>query len=365
MTWDCQSCGNKNLDGSAAFCSSCGHRVSRGTTDAIFERRASTKPGIAQEALNELRLIGIRNLLPYKDWLADKTWNLLWVRWFLGIALFPLLLFYWASSARLEFQSVAFLFGIYFALMWAVVLYFMLLPRLLFGRIAKVALFTMTVGITLVLLLQQLPFVSSLYSATNSASIVGRLIGFVFGVGVVEEIIKVLPVWWLYVHKRNEDSLSTKVFLGCISGFAFGVAEAVNYSLSYAFGLRLGSLGSGDYLILQLTRLITLPLLHAVWAGVFAYFVALASVNLKVGKGLLVAGLLITAILHGLYDTVSESAVGLGVAVLSILLFLAYYRSGQTLQAKISSIIGLQRAEDIGAVTEGGVRIETVPSTAI
>ena len=52
-----------------------------------------------------------------------------------------------------------------------------------------------------------------------------------------------------------------------------------------------------------MARLITLPLLHAVWSGTFAYFVALSSVNRHVGKGLLLAGLLIAACLHGLYDT--------------------------------------------------------------
>jgi len=79
-----------------------------------------------------------------------------------------------------------------------------------------------------------------------------------------------------------------------------------------------------------------------VWSGIFAYFVALASVNRHVGNGLLLAGLVITASLHGLYDTFSGSLVGVAIAVVSILVFVAYYRSGETLQAKIS---GLARAQ--------------------
>jgi len=174
------------------------------------------------------------------------------------------------------------------------------------------------------------------------AIVVGVLLGFVIGVGVLEECAKVLPVWWIYVHKKNVDNLSTIVFLGCVSGFAFGVAEAVNYSISYALGLSAGGMGFGGYLIAQLTRLITLPLLHAVWSGIFAYFVALASVNRHVGNGLLLAGLVITASLHGLYDTFSGSLIGVAIAVVSILVFIAYYRSGENLQAKIS---GLARAQ--------------------
>ena len=308
-------------------------------------RRAAGQPNVAQKALDEMKLIGFGNLLPYRDWLADKPWNLLWVRWFIAIALFPLVLITITTSANLAFGSIAFLFGIYFAIMWGLVLYSMLMPRLAFDRIFQVSLFTIVGGITLVLVLQQFPVVSSLYSATNSASIVGRLLGFVIGVGVLEECAKVLPVWWIYVHKKNVDNLSTIVFLGCVSGFAFGVAEAVNYSISYALGLSAGGMGFGGYLIAQLTRLITLPLLHAVWSGIFAYFVALASVNRHVGNGLLLAGLVITASLHGLYDTFSGSLIGVAIAVISILVFVAYYRSGETLQAKIS---GLARAQSAG-----------------
>src|SRR5579871_6969726 len=87
-----------------------------------------------------------------------------------------------------------------------------------------------------------------------------------------------------------------------------------------------------------MTRLITLPLLHAIWSGIFAYFVALASVNRNVAKGLLLAGLLITATLHGLYDTLSDSLLGVAVAIGCILIFIGYYRSGQTLQAKLAAL---------------------------
>jgi len=337
----CSNCG-KALAAAARFCIDCGAPTSIAAPSpsaSVFEKRASTQPSFIESAIQECKHIGFANLVPYKVWIADKPWNLLWVRWFVAMALFPLLLVSWASSTQLDFESIAFVFGLYFALMWAVVLYFMLRPKLTVGPIAKVSLFTMAVGISLVLILQRLPFVSSLYSVTRSASIAGRLLGFVFGVGIVEEATKALPIWWLYLHKRNVDSLNTIVFLGCVSGFAFGIAESTNYSISYALGLSFGRLGFGDYLILQLVRLITLPLLHAVWAGVFAYFIALASVNRHVEKGLLLAGLATTALLHGLYDTFSSSLFGVGIAVLSIILFVAYYRSGEVLQSKLSALL--------------------------
>jgi RsiW-degrading membrane proteinase PrsW (M82 family) len=344
----CVNCGTALSGG--RFCSNCGTPVAA-TAGApagsaqVFEKRTWAQSNIARKAVDEMKLIGFGNLLPYRNWLADKPWNLLWVRCFLGIGLFPLLLSFWASTAQITFESIAFVFGTYFALMWAGVLYFMLNPRLAFSRILQISVFTIVVGIFLVLTLQQLPIESTLYSETNSASILGKLTGFVLGVGIMEESAKVLPIWWLYIHAKNEDNLSTIVFLGCISGFAFGVAEAARYSISYALGLQNGNMGMGTYLITQMTRLITLPLLHAVWCGIFSYFVALASVNRHVGKGLLLAGLIICATLHGTYDTFSDSIIGVGIAVLSMLIFVAYYRSGVDLQAKISSLLVSQPAK--------------------
>jgi len=346
MNTFCMMCG-KPLTAGIRFCGECGAPTSEApsappsgsASPSVFDRRSSTQANVFETTIQECKTIGLTNLVPLKVWMADKPWNLLWVRWFVAMALFPMLLVSWASSTDVTFASVAFLFGVYFALMWAVVLYFMLRPKLAIAPLIKVSLFTITVGIGLVLMLQRLPFISSLYSATASASILGGLFGFVFGVGILEEATKALPIWWLYHHKRNADSLSTIVFLGCVSGFAFGIAEGTGYSISYALGLASGSFGFGDYLILQFVRLITLPLLHAVWAGVFAYFIALGSVNRHVEKGLLLAGLATTALLHGLYDTFSGSLIGVGVAVLSIVIFVAYYRSGEVLQSKIAALL--------------------------
>jgi RsiW-degrading membrane proteinase PrsW (M82 family) len=338
----CVNCGSALAGG--RFCSACGAAAPDAGGAPALERRITAQSNHARNAVNELKLIGFSNLLPYKDWLADKPWNLLWVRWFLGVALFPLSLTFFAATAQLQFENIAFLFGIYFALMWGAVLYFMLMPKLALTRIAQVGVFTMVAGIALVLAIQQVPGVSSLYSATDSASIAGKLVGFVFGVGVLEESAKALPIWWLYAHQNKEDSLSTIVFLGCISGFAFGVAEAARYSITYALNLQSGNVGFGSYLIAQMTRLITLPLLHAIWAGIFAYFIALASANRQLSKGLLLAGLVIAASLHGLYDTFSDSMIGVAVALISMVIFISYYRSGQTIQAKISALVASRAA---------------------
>ena len=87
-------------------------------------------------------------------------------------------------------------------------------------------------------------------------------------------------------------------------------------------------------------------ILHAVWAGIFAYFIALGSVNPHVQKGRLLAELASTALLHGTYDAFSDSLIGVGIAVLSIVIFIAYYRSGEVLQGKLTALLqGAGRAQ--------------------
>jgi len=84
-----------------------------------------------------------------------------------------------------------------------------------------------------------------------------------------------------------------------------------------------------------MVRLITLPLLHAVWAGIVAYFIALSGEMLRFKRGLLLAGICISALSHGLYDTFSDSFIGLIIAVLSMLIFITYIQRVDTIREKI------------------------------
>jgi len=79
-------------------------------------------------------------------------------------------------------------------------------------------------------------------------------------------------------------------------------------------------------------------ILHAVWAGIFAYFIALGSSTLTYRRP--AAG---GAGKHGTfardYDAFSDSSIGVGIAVLSIVIFIAYYRSGEVLQGKLTALL--------------------------
>ncbi|MFN0152355.1 MAG: PrsW family glutamic-type intramembrane protease [bacterium] len=287
-------------------------------------------------ALGELRALGWRTLLPTAEWIAAKPWNLIWVRWFIGLALFPLLMVYWIQASHLDFRQIAIAFAIYFALIWGIAFSAFLRPALVLREALSVGAFTAVVGIFLVLMIQRAPVIRDLYDYAEANSRIGRLIGFTLGVGLVEELAKALPVFWLYIRHRKPASLNTIVFIACVSGFAFGISEAADYSIDYAFNLQAGDWALGEYLILQFTRLITLPLLHAVWAGTLGFFIAASLYTPRARSGLALAGITLAVVLHGLYDTFSDSILGVAIAVASILIFVFYVRDSEGFLARVS-----------------------------
>lgn len=303
-----------------------------------FLNKRSGKGGIGQ-LIADVRTLPFATLFPVTDWLKDQPWNLAWVRWFAFFAFYPMLLYryyeYEQFEGGLSLTQVAWAFGIFFAAIWVLILYVCVRPdRLRTGLAFGTAGFTAFIGIGLLLSMQQWPVIRDLYSETTSTSLAGRALGFVFGVGIMEEATKALPLWWRFVYKKDATSPRECAFLGCVSGLAFGVVEAVSYSMIYAVAHEEGALGYGQYLTLQFLRLITLPLLHAFWAGITGYFIGLAATPERRGA-MLVVGLAVAAACHGLYDTFSDSWISTGIALLSFLMFICYTRSSDAIVARL------------------------------
>jgi RsiW-degrading membrane proteinase PrsW (M82 family) len=255
----------------------------------------------------------------------------------MAFALFPLVLIISFGNQDIELGNAAWAFGVYFSLMWFIMLRFFMRPgRIAVSVLTKVSLFTVFIGIGLVLLLQGMPIVRGVYQNISSANLLLRWFSFTFGVGVLEEAVKALPVF-LFVYKRNEDYPPiTFAFAGVISGLAFGVAEAVSYSYLYAHSLVRGSFGLGSYIVIQLLRLITLPLLHACFSSIVGYFIGLASLHQTAPRALMLIGLAVAAVLHGAYNTFSNGWLGVGVAALTLLVFVAYVRTGDQISEEIA-----------------------------
>lgn len=97
----------------------------------------------------------------------------------------------------------------------------------------------------------------------EAAGLLTRWVGSVFGVGRVEETIKGLPIYLCFYRQRYPCHPLTYAYLGVVCGLAPGVIEGVEYSYLNATLLRGGPDLVGPFVVVQLLRLISLPLLHA------------------------------------------------------------------------------------------------------
>jgi hypothetical protein len=139
-----------------------------------------------------------------------------------------------------------------------------------------------------------------------------------------------------------------------MSGIGFAVAENVLYvykTVSHAVSItqetgRLANLVVPVYN--NVIRMAMGPFVHGCLSGIFGYFIALGSVDPRRRFFLLVAGLAVSASLHGLYDTV----VGYSPLVALLVQALAY----MLLMTYILKARGLASAHDLG----GGVFNRTV-----
>ena len=221
----------------------------------------------------EFRAVRLKNVIPLAVWWKDQPWNLLWVRWFLAYALFPFVLL--RTIDQFGFGGVTLSFGVYFALTWLIVLTLCMRPeRIDAGLLLGVSAFTAIIGVAVVWVAEQLPLIKTLYDHAlsdplQSPWLVTRWFGFVFGVGLIEEATKALPIYLFVYRKARPYRPLNYAYVGIVSGLAFGVIEGVLYSYQYAEGLRQGGPDLiGVYIVVQLLRLISLPLLHACWSAV-------------------------------------------------------------------------------------------------
>jgi protease PrsW len=280
--------------------------------------------------LKQLRTFQLSSVFPYQDALKSELYQTNEVRLLIFFGFFPWLVT--LLSTRVKLQDVAWILGIYYASIWGVVLYNIIKPKNIYWtNIFKCMAFTIFVGIPLLLLFQQVPPFTLLYAATRSTDVIVRIIGFVLGVGLLEEICKALPVYLFLINTDQENHPLNSAFYGAMSGLGFAIAEGVQYSLRYASGLAEGQINIGAYVLINTVRFISLPLIHAIWAGIVGYFLGLAGINQTRKYTIILIGVSISAILHGLYNTFSSGLFGLGLLTFSILLFVTYLRRSQQL----------------------------------
>ena len=237
-----------------------------------------------------------------------------------GIGLIPLLLF--TLSIGLANQTfVFFLTALYFSVLWAILFYHVFpAPNIRIGTSIYCFLGSGLVSISLLVGFFRLPFIALPVDWLNSALTATRASAFLFWVAIPEELCKLLMIYVL--SKRPEIYLPrTLAYYGMICGLGFGIYEGLDYQLDR--NLKFAE-SQAEYLFLNLLRLTSIPVLHAVWTGIASYFLGFAFLYPH-RKGILaVVALAVPAVLHALFNTFNGTLTSLGISLLSVLILILY-----------------------------------------
>src|SRR5262245_9709635 len=220
---------------------------------------------------------------------------------------------------------------------WSGTLWALLMYRLFSGRLIGVAwafgtvFFTAFIGIPLLGLYLRLP--GDIFGRLEKIDFLPlTLLAYILGVGVREELTKAIPLFLMARFTTKLENPTVGILLGVMSGIGFAITENVFYVYTN-LNLALDAARRTGHLIhlvgpiyTNVVRMAMTPFFHGCLAGIFGYFIALAVVDRARRRALLVAGLAISATLHGLFDTlVSRSPLwGVLIEALTFFLLLTY-----------------------------------------
>jgi protease PrsW len=172
-------------------------------------------------------------------------------------------------------------------------------------QLVLVGLFTGTFGIAGLLIVHEfgvftiLVHVGMLPGEDKMSDFLACWAGFTFGVGLIEEACKIIPLFVLYQYKRS-ITWRTAVMWGLASGVGFGVNEGILYSETFYNGIA----PAMQYVV----RFVSCVALHAIWsasAGLSLYFTQplLNQFSEWYEKAVVMLRVLIVVMfLHGLFD---------------------------------------------------------------
>ncbi len=275
------------------------------------------KQSFRERTNDDWRVLKRHILVPWEE-VRDMRW--LDNRRLMGVAaigLFPLLiitLFIQPGYIKAAYWATAF----YFSVLWGVFFYFVFPAPGVTIRNCLVCFFG--TGLFSVSLLKVFYFLMEGYVDWRiwmfDPNALARWAGWVFGVGMPEEICKMLVLFYL---ARNFAPFQpqTMLYYGLMAGLGFGIYEGVNYQAEVN---PLISRNIGDYYIYNVVRLTALPFIHAIWTAIAGYFIGYAYQFPDRKRGLLIIAIALPSFLHGTYNAVSMTSTlsSLGVALVSV-----------------------------------------------
>jgi RsiW-degrading membrane proteinase PrsW (M82 family) len=271
-------------------------------------------------------LIFPRQVFSRKEIMQDT--RLLWLA-MLGLSPAFLIGLLW-SIPTVTFYVIS----LYFSIIWGLFFFYFFKTPQISTKKTVALFFILQLAVFMlwdVLRLPKWPLVNILYDFTYSSSAILRLIGYIFGVGLMEETVKALPLLLIICRAKEPYIPQSLVFYGLMSGISFGVFEGVQYQMTVNT-----QLDYANAFFMNVARLTSLPFLHAIWAGIAGYFIAFARLYPKYRRSLYFLALAVPATVHGLYDTLGWSIPGLLLTLLSVILLMCYLKQGVNYQSKLS-----------------------------
>ena len=245
-------------------------------------------------------------------------------------------------------HSILYGLAIWSGLLWALLMYRLFADRQvgLFWSLATVF-FTAFIGIPLLGLYLQMP--GQVFERIEAVEFFPlTLLANILGVGVREELTKAIPLFLIAYFTTRMKNPVIGMVLGMMSGIGFAITENVFYvftNLSQALG-AVRSTGQVGHLVgpiyTNVVRMAMTPFFHGCLAGIFGYFIALATLDPARRWPLLVAGLAISASLHGLFDTLVPRSPMWGVLV-----------EGTTFFLMLTYVLKARGLASAGALTQG------------
>jgi RsiW-degrading membrane proteinase PrsW (M82 family) len=266
----------------------------------------------AARTREDLRALAPQLLLPFReardfDWLKNR--KLIAIA---AIGLVPLLIHATTSNLGAAFWGMA----LYFSALWALFFYHVFpTPEARLSTVALCFFASGVLSISVLLMAYHLPPLMWLVQLFKSPNFFNHMLGYIVAVALPEELCKALPIFVL-LKKSNPLPPQVMVFYGLMAGLGFGIYEGVDYQMERNF--RYAGSG-GEYYLLNVLRLTTLPFLHAMWTGIAGYFIGFAGLYPRRQRGLMLIGVGVPVILHGLYNTFNGTIIGLGFALLTVL----------------------------------------------
>lgn len=297
-------------------------------TVGFYLKTAGLKTEVANNGniISQLKAIGSELIFPKtamlsRSFLIDQRFLILAI-----VGLLPMVIMNMPFGGFLLFYEVS----LYFSIIWGLFFYTCFKTLQVKLKTTLLVFFLTQVLVFALWDIIGLPRLNPFYALLEMPFPLSAL-GYVFGVGFTEELVKLLPL--LFILRKAKEPLipQTMVFYGLMSGIAFGVFEGVQYQMT------VNAEQTYDVsFFLNIARLTSLPFLHACWCGIAGYFLAFAHLYPKYRHGLYVLAIAIPMLIHGLYDTFSSVRfLSLILVFIGLMLLMVYLKQGVNYQSKL------------------------------